>query len=193
MTLDVNSVEPIIPCVYYNCDELNDAVFHDNELLIFTHSIRSINRNFENLSLLLDNIKSNIDVIVLSKTWITEELCCDIDGLESYHVVRINRVGGGVSVYVRSSLQSNILPDFTLVEENGEICAVEVIPDKGNPNSKCIVLGIYSLPDDSLFNSHSQFLFTTIKLWNSLSAYLKEIDDSNLFRASLKSWISSYL
>ena len=79
-------------------------------------------------------------------------MCCDIDGFNSYHAVRINnRVGGGVSVYVRSSLQSNILPDFTLVEENGEIGAVEVIPDKGNP--KCTVLGIYRPPDVSLLSS----------------------------------------
>ena len=142
MTLDVDSVEPIIPCVYYNCDELINAVFHDSELLIFTHNIRSFNRNFDNLSLFLDNIKSNIDVIVLTETWLTEELCYDIDWFGSYYAVRIIRVGGGVSVYVRSTLQSNILPDFTLVEENGEICAVEVIPDKGNRNSKCTVLGI---------------------------------------------------
>ena len=32
MILDVDSVEPIIPCVYYNCNELIDAVFHDSEL-----------------------------------------------------------------------------------------------------------------------------------------------------------------
>ena len=74
MTLDVDSIEPIIPRVYYNCDELNDAVFHNNELLIFTHNIRSFNRNFDNFSLLLDNIKSNVDVIVLTETWFTEEL-----------------------------------------------------------------------------------------------------------------------
>ena len=80
-------------------------------------------------------------------------MCCDIDGFESYHAVRINRVGGGVTVYVRSTLQRNILPDFTLVEENGEICAVQVIPDKGKPNSKCTVLGIYRPPDASLLSS----------------------------------------
>ena len=119
MTLDVDSVEPIIPCVYYNCDELIDAVFHDSELLIFTHNIRSFNRNFDNLSLLLDNIKSNIG----TKTKFLSNI------LPKYKVIYKKK-------------KSNILPDFTLVEENGEICAVEVIPDKGNPNSKCTVLGI---------------------------------------------------
>ena len=51
----------------------------------------------------------------------------------------------------------------------------------------------YTLPPLFKSVSHRQFLFTTIKLWNSLPVYLKEIEDSNLFRTSLKSWISSHL
>ena len=45
----------------------------------------------------------------------------------------------------------------------------------------------YTLPPLFKSVSHRQFLFTTIKLWNSLPVYLKEMEDSNLFRTSLKS------
>ena len=94
--------------------------------MIVTHNIRSLNRNYEGLSLALANISSRIYIIILTETWFIDGLCVEIDRFTGFHTVRSDRIGGGVSVYVRSSLQSIFLADYSQAADDGEICAVEI-------------------------------------------------------------------
>ena len=44
-------------------------------ILIFHHNIRSFNKNFDNLPIMLGEFETTIDVIILTETWFIEGLC----------------------------------------------------------------------------------------------------------------------
>ena len=50
----------------------------------------------------------------------------DIEGYASFHSVRSGRRSGGVSVYVKKSFNSQIISQFTYVNETIEICSVKI-------------------------------------------------------------------
>ena len=77
---DQNLDLPEVNCSYYEIQEYRDTVNKLNDLEVFHHNVRSFNRNFDQLSLLLDSVKQKVGVILLSETWFTEGLCTEIDG-----------------------------------------------------------------------------------------------------------------
>ena len=158
MNDDVDIYHLDIQCAYYYIDDLDNSIVGNNELLIVTHNITSFNRNYEGLSLALANIGSRIDVIILTETWFMDGLCGEIDGFTGFHAVRSDRIGGGVSVYVRFSLQSIFLADYSQAADYGEICAVEILPDKNSKSNKCIIFGIYRPPHCALLPSFTERL-----------------------------------
>lgn len=91
--LDID--QPVAPFDYYDVNELNCVLRNQNKFIVFHHNIRSFNRNFDCLAVLLNQIDVNIDIIVLTETWFTEGLCAEIDNYIGYHVCRPER-GGGV-------------------------------------------------------------------------------------------------
>lgn len=155
---------PEPPCSYYNAHELNDRLTDVNGLLVFHHNVRSFNRNFDALSLLLGEISYSIDVIILSETWFVDMLCSEVDGYCGYHVCRTEKGGGGVSIYVRLGLQCRPLLDYNTVTDSHEICCVEVLPDPTNPTNNCTILGIYRPPNARVapFLTHLEALTSSI-------------------------------
>ena len=80
-------------CSYYNLEELNNHIDIQNKnLLIVHHNIRSFNRNFDELSVLLDQINHRVDIIVLSETWFVEGSCEEISGFVGHHVCRPEKI-----------------------------------------------------------------------------------------------------
>ena len=91
-----------------------------------------------------------IDVIVLSETWFSESSCCSIEGYIAYHVYRENRVGGGVSIYVRKGLISNYIRDKSLTSDFCESCVVEISPDNRDVKQNLIIFALYRSPNSSV-------------------------------------------
>ena len=136
------------PCNYCDFDEIDNFINGCENFLIVHHNIRSYNRNFDKLSVQIDKIKSNIDVLVLTETWFCDELCVGMDGFDEYHVCRKDRSGGGVSIYVRAGLNSSLVNDLCFCDDALEICTVQVKPQS---NDKYInIVGIYRPPNGSL-------------------------------------------
>ena len=73
---------------------------------MFLHlNIRSVNNFFEQLSLLLDNIKCDTFVIGLTETWFTDEPHTMYSLSIKHNLIfdnRVNRRGGGVAMYISS-------------------------------------------------------------------------------------------
>ena len=63
---------------------------------------------------------------------------------------RTEITGGGVSVYVRSTLPSSFMPQLSSVAETSEICAVEIVLGDNNRKYRYNILGIYRPPAASL-------------------------------------------
>ena len=101
---------PVIECSYYDTGEINRSLSNLKGTLIFHHNIHSFNKNFDNLSIMLNEIETMIDVIILTETWFIEGLCQEIDGYVGYHMYRTEGTGGGVSVYVRPTLPNSFMP-----------------------------------------------------------------------------------
>ena len=141
---------PVIECSYYDTEEINRSLTNLKGTLIFHHNIHSFNKNFDNLSIMLNEIKTVINVIILTETWFIEVLCQEIDGYVGYHMYRKEGTGEGVSVYVRSILPSSFIPQFSSVTETSEICAVEITLADGNRKDRYKILGIYRPPAASL-------------------------------------------
>ncbi|XP_055906590.1 uncharacterized protein LOC129941858 [Eupeodes corollae] len=77
---------------------------------------------------------SDVDVICVTETWLRDELNDDICCLEGYRVFRfnrVNRVGGGVAIYVKRTIKCKLKLSAT-VDSTIEYLFVEVVGNDGN-------------------------------------------------------------
>lgn len=111
---------------------------------------RSLNKNHDNLSLLLRILNFNFDCIAVSETWLHEHSPTDLFQLDNYkfvHRPRIQGNGGGVGLYVNIKHHFLIQDELSTFHENVfESLFVEIT----NQNSKVIVGVIYRPPSSDL-------------------------------------------
>ena len=180
--LDVNNESN---CSYYTTNEINEFIGRD-KLLILHHNIRSFNRNFAHLSLLIDDLSPRPDIIVLSETWFTENTCDEIEGYAGNHLYRTNRSGGGISIYVRIGLEIIRWYDYDIMNGDLEMCAVEVILDPKDRKNSYIILGSYRPPNGSLTNFTNR-LENIISCFRSRSIIVCGDLNIDLFREDINS------
>jgi len=120
-------------------------------------NIRSLNANINELLLLLNSINHSFDVIVLSETWLNEDIDFMINGYEAIHsLCKLNK-SNGLSIFVNNickikSFRKQIISNCNFIE---------ITIDKGN--SLFYLTGLYKSPIYHLEN----FLF-------SLNNYLSQ-------------------
>ena len=81
---------------YYTADKLNGTGFS-----IVHFNCRSLPQNFERIKESLIEINNNFDIVALTEIWLNENNKDVLDGYEVCHIVRKNRKGGGVAVYIK--------------------------------------------------------------------------------------------
>ena len=148
--IELNVELPDIPCMYYEIDELTDCLQNNNGLFVFHQNIRSFQRNFDDLSVLISQFSAKMDVIVLTETWFSYGLCQEIDGYVGFHVFRSEREGGGVSVYVRQGIKCSQLTEYSTITDSHEICAVELSLQQNTNLNNFTLICVYRPPDASL-------------------------------------------
>ena len=95
------------PCNYFSIDQFNSSMkSHEKYLKIVCFNVRSFNANFDQFLEIFED-DSYPDVSILCETWFNPSFKCDIDSYKSYHTVRPSGRGGGVSIYVKPSLNHN--------------------------------------------------------------------------------------
>ena len=93
-------------CDYYDADSLRSRGFDlANNIFMLTSNIRSFNANYDEFSAVVRSAGVWVDVLVLCETWFTAGNVIDIPGYTCVHCCRVNRVGGGVSIYVVNDLK----------------------------------------------------------------------------------------
>lgn len=90
-----------------NSMQLNNLLDNNqlkNNLLIFHSNVRSINKNFDEIKILISQIKNDLDFIVLSETWkINEVSLYNIDGYNIiYNEGEINQ-NDGLVIYIKTN------------------------------------------------------------------------------------------
>jgi hypothetical protein len=116
----------------------------DSQLLLIHHNIRSFHKNYDELSVFLDQLNSEVGVIVLTETWFSPILTYDIEGFTAYHTYRSDKRGGGVSVFVRESIKATPIVNLNFVNEIFEVCSVKLTFSR---RTSVNIVGIYRPPD----------------------------------------------
>ena len=149
ITTDINNSD-------FNCDYSSPSQYKQfcqsqpSSLKIMSLNVRSFKKNFDNFLPLFENASSHPDVLIICETWFANlDQCEKIEGFSAYHVLRPgNGRGGGISVYIKDTLKSEQLIDFSLCDQSIEINSVKI---EINSLSFYIV-GIYRPFSDTIEN-----------------------------------------
>ena len=129
---------------------------------------RSIHKNIENIKCFLGNLNLNFDVIAISETWLCDGKVQDINipGYEVTHQLRLDKKGGGCSIFVKEDCKFKVLKEKCFSVNNLlECCTIEIINDKGK---NAIVSCIYRSPDSHMveFNKHMESYLNEMRSMN---------------------------
>ena len=83
---------------------------------VYRVNIRSIPRNLDQLTFYLNNLHHTFSVIAISENWLTpfnKDIYC-IQGYSHHCVIRENKPGGGVSLFIRNNLKFKIIRELTI-------------------------------------------------------------------------------
>ena len=133
-----------------NSNHVQDSfnIIHNN-----ARSIMTDGRIGEYL-MLLRNLKTNFDILIFTESWLTPDDInqCKFDGFQAIHLLRpvgdpnFKLKGGGVSLFIRDSLNFKHRTDLTIMQPFMECSFIEMQFN----DSKYIIGGIYRPPDTNL-------------------------------------------
>jgi len=138
--------------------------FEDHTALNILHvNCRSLKKNFNSLTNLLNMVKYPISAIAVTETWLSDPLR-DVYSIPGYNFIshpRIGKSGGGVGIYLNNSFVYKCRLDLYRMLDHIECLFVEI----QRPNMQPIFIGcIYRPPNTDInnFNSDMQLIMGTI-------------------------------
>ena len=148
----------------------------DNNLTIFNWNSVSVPENFQ----LVRNLyfQQNLpDILAICETRLSDEIA-DVYNIPEYdlHVTCRNRNGGGVLLFMKRSLESCLLKEFSYLQNDIEIVACEFSEGGG----KSFIASIYRTPsgDENVFFSKLEQLLEDLQHKNFKYIYL--VGDFNI-------------
>ena len=148
-------------CHYYTEQEFADAFpVNDNCTASILHvNARSLCKNFDSIISMLHSLGDfNFSFIAISETWFnntTSHGLYNIDGYNFIHNDRIDRRGGGVALYIKSSINYVIRDDLNRhLTNDAETIFIEV----QNGNQANVIIGIIYRPPDNQLASFNNSL-----------------------------------
>ena len=138
-------------CKYHYIDTLHSTITPDHkniDMALMHLNIRSVHKNFGNFIPFLHTSEIKFDYIALTETW----LCTDnadsygIPGFHHEYLTRSNKVGGGVSIFVRDNLIYKTRPDLSEINSTIEMLWIEIDRKSTNSNSNTLIGVIYRPP-----------------------------------------------
>ena len=146
VNLDIDVDSQGIGTMYYDLKEFNNLTANTDNLIILHQNIRSFHSNFDKLSNFLKNLDREVDILILTETWFREGLCSGIAGYKAFHVNRPDKVGGGVSIYVKKTIHSVMNHNLSNCSDICEACVVEINPNINDRKRSFVVVGVYKPP-----------------------------------------------
>lgn len=109
-------------CHYTNPDDFHNKFKSASDNFSLIHfNCRSLNKNFDNLSLLLVKLGVKFGCIAVTETWLKDSYTTELYQLDSYSFVNKGRNhgnGGGVSLYVSDDIQYTVNNELSFFHEN---------------------------------------------------------------------------
>lgn len=183
---DILNIDVILPTSEYQTTDQIKFHLRNNphNLSIFSLNIRSLSKHHEDLIETLQAIGSKFSVLILCETWINSINIdsLNIPGYKSFHTVRENGLGGGVTVLVNDNIPCTKIQNLCTVSDHVETCAVEIKLGAHAIN----LIGMYRPPNgckndfiDYLDNLHStSFLNSKVIYSGDLNIDLLSLNES---------------
>ena len=169
----------------------DDKILADNNkyLNVFHSNIRSIAKNLDELLVFLNNICIRYDIIILSETWVVDNI--DLFNLEGYKLCynegNVNK-NDGVIVYIRGDINMSY-EIHALPEINNKILKIEFILDK----KKILITAIYRSPTINIQKFNHYLNEYLNKIHNNYIDYYLFVGDVNIDILSENKYSADYL
>ena len=155
LSYEINNVE----CNYYNSSEFHNMLENvcDSNLRIVSLNIRSIPKNLLRLETEYASILHSTDIFCISETYLTAEIesLYEIPSFNKYAMSRKSSKAGGVALYCRSFLESEIVDNLSMVSDCIEMVFVKIFAAGKN----YLVGSIYRSPSFPLISFIEEFGF----------------------------------
>ena len=136
-----------VSCRNYTLEQLK-VLGKNNNFSLLHLNIRSLNKHHDDLVSLLSSVDYHPSIIGCTETWLSNQSYVDIlnlDGYTFYHRNRPGRTGGGVGLYIHSSVPVNVCNDLKIDDNHSDSLFIEVI----NKSGKNVIVGVIYRPPDS--------------------------------------------
>ena len=150
--LDGDEGSSIQQSYYYDLDEFNNILkIHntDNNLSILNLNARSLVKHFNELSVILANLSSSLDIITVEETWLSEPLEPLVQ-LNEYSFIGKHKQkckeGGGIGIYVKNEIEYIKRDDLTCPNEFEDLFDYMFIEIKQKSPLKNNIVGVFYRP-----------------------------------------------
>ena len=120
---------------YYDITKFNTILSKNSKDLSLIHiNIRSLFHKIDHLQALFDQLIVDFDIICFTESWLSDNNkdLVNMSGYLAFHSLRINRIGGGISMYVRDRFITNIIHNCTISNANLETLFLSLSIDSQN-------------------------------------------------------------
>ena len=115
---------------YFDISSYNNSLPRTGpEVLSIMHfNLRSLRANVDKMKAFLHSLKRHPDIIAVSEHWLTKSNkdSLFLNGYKAFHVVRSWGSRGGVSLFVRNNIDTELVSKFTYSDRNMEICTIHI-------------------------------------------------------------------
>ena len=157
---------------YLSADEAKNTLqkLRNNSGFSAIHiNLRSINKNFNNLTTFLNHCDHEFSIIALTESWHkTGNSNYNLHNYNVVHLPRDNKTGGGICVFVHNSLMFKVRHDLSVSNENNESLFIEII----NKNSKNLIVGTTYRPPSGKLKPFKNDFKSVLKKLNNKHIYL---------------------
>lgn len=121
--LNFENMSKYFDLVQYN-SSLNNCTTPTFSVLHF--NIRSLRNKQPLIEVLLGSLVKTPDILVFTESWLTRNNKDSIilNGYYSFNITRERKLGGGVSIYVKQSIDASLLEEYTFINSEIEICSI---------------------------------------------------------------------
>lgn len=142
-TMEINDLDVNIT---YDLDITNINNVSVNNFNCIYLNIRSLRNKLDEILLFLASFNKTIHILILVETWLheSEKSITNLPSYNSIHSVRTDKLGGGVSIFVKDNLIFNSVYENVL--DNNNILIISL------PEQKIYVCGIYNNPRSDINN-----------------------------------------
>ena len=152
-------LDSAIQSKYYDVNKFNSEFEHNlNDIFCISYNIRSFERNIEEFISYISQLNTKPKILIFTETWYSAGNCQNLDSYRGFHITRPTIRGGGVSVYIHDSISCKFISNFSICNEDIEICTVEL-----NLENREITLFAVYRPHSGTLDNFSQFLFSFLE------------------------------